>query len=31
MTRESIVRTVGVIVLLASVAVTIDSILHEFD
>lgn len=30
MTRESIVRTVGVLVLLGTVAVTIASIAHEF-
>ena len=30
MTREGIVRTIGVIVELATVAVTIASILHEF-
>ncbi len=30
MTRESIVRTIGVIVALATVTVTIASILHEF-
>ena len=30
MTRESIVRTIGVLVALATVAVTIASILHEF-
>ncbi len=30
MTRESIVRTIGVIVFLATIAVTIASIAHEF-
>ena len=30
MTRESIVRTIGVIVFLGTVAVTVASILHEF-
>ena len=30
MTRESIVRTIGVIVFLATVAVTIASVAHEF-
>lgn len=30
MTRESIVRIIGVIVFLATVAVTIASVVHEF-